>query len=155
MMNAVTAAKPSRLYYIPGTRAANDDLILSLKPTATLLLRIQGPRSQLHAYISSLKRAKHALELAKITDTSHSFTSLLRIAVSTIGSEIAAAKMALLASEEALREAQSCVDALQVDSDLHSAAQLVIQDYEADRAETIALMNDVRNLCQPFQAAVK
>lgn len=154
MQNAATAEQTPRLY-IPEMNTESDDAILSLKPTAAILLRMQAPRSQLHAHTSSLRRAKRALEVVDTSKTCSSISPLLKIAVATISSEIAAAKMAMLASEEALREAHTYTSILQIDTPLHRAANLVINDFEAERAEARTLAQEVRALCQVFQSLVK
>lgn len=151
MINAVTARTSPRLY-LQGVDAASPEVeVLRLKPTATTLLRIQGPRSQLHTYASSLRRAKMALEVIKDGVVGASFIPMLKIAIGTISSEIAATKMALMASEEALREAYSYARALKSDSPLHQAALLVLEDYETERAATTELITEIRNMSQPFQ----
>ena len=130
----------------------DDDAVLLLKPAAILILRTQPSRSMLHAHIGALTRAKRALELSGCPNSAcPEQIPLIRIAVASIGTDLASAKMALLNSEEAMREAHQCAQALQMDSALYKAAGLVLQDYEKDRFTLGTLMGDVRDLYQNYR----
>jgi hypothetical protein len=147
-MFVIPAFQPVHLHS-PARRVNPDDAsaVLLLKPAASLILRTQPSRSMLHTHIGALTRAKHALELSGCPNSAcPEQVPLIRIAVSSIGGDLSSAKMALLNSEEALREAHSCARALQMDSALYKAAGLVLVDYEKDRLTLGTLMNQVRDL---------
>jgi hypothetical protein len=129
----------------------NHDAVLSMKPAAEVLLRTRDSRDMLHAYLSALKRARCALQLVSPKDTPQAQIPLLRIAVNAIGIELNAAKTALLGSEESLRQAYEFMSLLTTQSLLARAAALVIEDYERERATTLNLMTEIRELCQPYQ----
>jgi hypothetical protein len=147
-----SAAAPIRPAIPVRLDATDENTVLGLKPTAKILLRTQEPCSMLHAYITSLRRAKTALETVRANEACPSLNPLIKIAISTISTEVSSAKMSLLACEELLKDSYSYIKALETDSALYRAAELVIKDFETDRLETITLMQQVRELCRPYQA---
>jgi hypothetical protein len=135
---------------------ANDEAtVLLLKPAASLILRTQDSRSMIHTHIGTMTRAKRALELSGCPNSAcPEQVPLIRIAVATIGVDLSSAKMALLCSEECLREAHKCANALQLGSALANAAGLVIHDFEKERIDLGVLMGEVRELYQTYRNAL-
>lgn len=133
----------------------DEDAVLLLKPAASLILRTQHTRTMLHTHIGALTRAKRALGLGGCPNKACAEQiPLIRIAVSTIGVDLSSAKMVLLNSEEFLREAHVCAQALQMDSALAKAASLVIEDYEKEQHALNTLMLEVRELYQSYRSAL-
>jgi hypothetical protein len=155
-MFVIPTFQPAHLNRPPRHISADDeDAVLLLKPAAALILRTQHSRGMLHAHIGALTRAKHALERGGCPNaTCPDQIPLIRLAVSSIGLDLSSAKMALLNSDESLREAHTCAQALQTNSALAKAAALVIQDYEQDRYVLNTLMIEVRKLHQSYRAAL-